>query len=518
MKKKSELTATFFGLWDSPLRAEGFGRVNSLDRTKEPDVSVEIENLIEYQRLVSFAKTSEYDVDNRERFLIDFVSNVFTEETLEKSIIPKRSIVPKTLNNVAMLYKQNPERWLAGEKDVHPDDEAYQAIARSSGLNATMKRSYYWALCTNLVMVMPRVTQTKRGPKLDYIVRTPSSFRVLLSDSGDVEKLLYSTEIYGGEVSPENAVVVWTPDEVYIRDVAGNQKPLAGNEGMVNPYGRIPAVFIQLEEDESSIYTGGAWDLTEAALRVNFYELLLQDDLMMDAMGVWLAKNMSLSESSVLSPRKVYAYESIQDVEGADIPPELANISGTPNAQLIYDMMSALAKDAAINEGISPAMLETQVRELSGRALKIMQQELLDRRANDAERMEWFERELYGITAQVVENAKRAGEWPGEVITTDEEVFQIDFSENTESDLDEDKRLKMERELVNDGILSPVDWYMRYNSDVTDEKEILDRIKKNKQLAQSLMGAGLKGSLLEMVEQLNEEPKDPEQNTLDQIQ
>lgn len=494
LKKVSELKSAFQGVWEHALRAEGFGRINAIDKVQEPDVSLEIDNLIEYQRLVSFAKASEYDVDNRERFLVDYCLPVFEESTLRNSIIPKRSFVPKILNAVAMLYKNNPQRWLEEEKA----DETYQLIVKQSKLNDAMKRVYYWALDTNLVMVMPRIVPSPRGSRLEYIVRMPNSFRVLQDNiTGEVVKLLYSAEFYGGAVSPENRVVVWTPEEVYTRDVKGQRIPLAGNEGMANPYGRIPAVFIQLETDESTIYAGGAWDLTEAALRRNMYELLLQDDMLMGAMGVWLAKNMSLSKGDVISPRKVYAYDDVQQVDGANIPPELENITGTPHAALISDMMDALFKNAAIEGGMSAAMLETQVREMSGRALRIMKEELFDRRQNDAERMEGFERELYGITAQVIEVGRESGEWSGDAIPTDAELFNVDFSENTESDLDELQRFQLEKEMVAEGLLSPVDWYMRYNTDITDTAEVEQRIAQNKAQLRKLTAA--KGGLAELI-------------------
>lgn len=489
----TELRSVFNSTWEAPLRLEGFGQSNIRDPHAPPDVSAEIESMLAYQKLVSFLRSSAYDIDNRARFLEDYVRGMFTVDSLARTIIPTRSFARKVVDNVAMLYRQNPERWLADETGALEADAAYQVMRRASKLDRAMKSAYRLAVATNLVLIRPQVVQRGGNGVPEYLTLTPNNSRVMLSDSGELEKVLYSAPYYDGGFK-EYVVVVWTPTEHYILDVHGQRKSIPSNPDNVNPYGVVPFVMCQLDRADDDVYSGGAHDLVEACLRRNFLELLLTQDVTFAATGVWITENMELDKNGgVISPNMVYAFEDIRvQGEGQPASPKVTNVTGTPHSALIDELSQSLFKQTAIEHGISPAMLETSVREMSGRALEQMQRELLDRRLHDAEVMEDVERDLYVMSRRVWEVEARAGRLRDYTpLPEDPEMFHVDFGETTNSDLDEVQRFDLEMKQVEAGLISITDMYRRYNSDMDDDAEILDRIRENRAQMRRMSSGGL---------------------------
>lgn len=488
----TELRSVFNSTWEAPLRLEGFGQSNIRDPHAPPDVSAEIESMLAYQKLVSFLRSSSYDIDNRARFLEDYVRGMFTVDSLARTIIPTRSFARKVVDNVAMLYRQNPERWLADETGTLDADAAYQVMRRASKLDRAMKSAYRLAVATNLVLIRPQVVQRGGKGVPEYLTLTTNNSRVMLSDSGELEKVLYSAPYYDGGFK-EYVVVVWTPTEHYILDVHGQRKSIPSNPDNVNPYGVVPFVMCQLDRADDDVYSGGAHDLVEACLRRNFLELLLTQDVAFAATGVWISTNMEMDKTGgVVSPNMVYAYDDVKQGEGMDMQPDLRNITGTPHSALIDELSQSLFKQTAIEHGVSPAMLETSVREMSGRALEQMQRELLDRRLHDAEVMEDVERDLYVMSRRVWEVEARAGRLKGyTALPEDPEMFHVDFGETTASDLDEVQRFDLEMKQVEAGLISIADMFRRYNSDIDDDAEILDRIRENRAQMRRMSSGGL---------------------------
>lgn len=480
LKLMSEVYAYIESVWEEPLRAEGFARSNIYDPTKPADTKDEIDSLVDYQRLVSWLGNTRYDRDNRERMLIEFVETIFSHDTLARTILPRKSFVEKVVRQLAMLYKQEPTRWLSADGELHPADMDYQSLISEADIASRGKEWYRKFVLTRCVCVRPVVRRHRGRGVLTYDVLTPNEFRVQFDENNELSKLLYQVYVEG-----EHRVAVWTRDEHYYRDVRGQRVPVGENTDMVNPYkdargnGIIPAVIIT--DDPTAIYGGGLFGLVEANLYNNFLELLQTSDIAFTALSVWVAKNMRFRSDEVLSPGRVFAFDDIRDIQGGDIAPSLENVTATPHTTDIRDLMDAVYRRAAVDEGISAAMLETQMREMSGRALREMKAELIDRRSDDADIMSDHEASIYEVTAIVANYARATNRIDLAVeLPADSEVFSIDFADEDFADLDAEKKYALEMQQVKDGLLSVVDMYRRYNADADDTEDVIEIMQRNK--------------------------------------
>jgi len=483
LRTMAELRAHFTAIWEEPLRAEGFARQNVYDATRKPDAQAELDSLVQYQKLVSSYGRTAFDMDNRERALVEFASPVFTMQSLQDTIIPRKSFVEKVVRQCSMLYKDEPVRWLANEEAVHPADGEYQSLISGASICSRGKEWYKKYVLTRCVCVRPVVRMKNGKGILAYDIMTPNEFRVMLDENNEIEKLLYQVEVDG-----EFRVAVWTRTEHYYRTVGDNTD-------MVNPYGFVPAVL--MTDDDVNIYGGGMFDLAEANLYVNFLELLQTSDIAFSALSVWVATNMGMSEGAIISPDHLYSFEDVAGDPTRALPPKLENVASVPHSQTIRDLMEQVYKRAMIGEGISAATLETQARDLSGKALREMKAELLDRWADDADIMREKEADLYYVTAIVANYARRIGRLQMDAeLPVDAELFNIDFADQSFEDLDADKRYELEKKQVQDGILAPADWFRIYNSDVDDTEDVLETMRKNRADLEAISRRAGKSSFL----------------------
>ena len=487
IRTRDELEADVRAQWEAALRVEGFGVRQVLQTAQDIDVQWELDSIVDTILLMAHIGNSRRDRENRERGLIEFVEAVFSHATLRRTIIPRRTWVPKVVRNVAMLYKQSPERWITKSEAVdEAASTALTSIYDKAHFNGMMKQAYRKFVLSRCIAIRPAV----RGGRLAFDVLHPGQFRYLLNDNDELEKFCYSMELRSDGFK-ENAVAVWTATENYILNAHGERIPVPGNDTGVNPYGVIPYVIVR----QGDGYGDGGYDLVECVNYFNFLQLLLTDDTAFAALGVWLGKNLGLMKDEGISPRTLLAFDDVAELQGKNIPPSLENISGSPQGDLLARLQEWVWKNANIAEGISPAMLETQVREMSGKALAQMKAELLERREDDAEVMESAEREVYGMTAKVLAYHRKTKEYQGDTLPEDSELFHVDFTEQETSDLTPAEELELDKSRMDLGLVSIVDVFRKTNPDVDDEEDIMEQIEKNRAQMQRLKSKGYTGGL-----------------------
>ena len=130
------------------------------------------------------------------------------------------------------------------------------------------------------------------------------------------------------------------------------------------------------------------------------------------------------------------------------------------------------------NYGISADQWSLNIQEMSGRALKIRSQALLETRQDQLPFYREFEHELFKTT-RIVNNAHFNKKIP------DAAEFSIDFGEIDFPDNPEDE-LRLDAKYLKLGLMSPGQFFMKYNPDFKDEKDaekaILENIAKLEKL------------------------------------
>jgi len=300
-----ELESWIKGKWEDALKAEGFGRF-SLSKSGKPmqDVTDELESLLDYEKLISFYESSKEKKDNRERFVIDYISPYYTLESLQEIIIDRRSIVPRIVKNVAMLYKEAAKRTIKQGEEDHPANDGYQTHIQDAMIHVQAKRWHrIYTLC-DAVAVRPAVREVDGRKRLQYDILAPNEFRVAFDANDNVHKFLHPAALYDetGGIT-EYVIVVWTDEELYYQTATGEKGTFSEHPDGVNPYGQIPWVIIS--KDGSNVYTGGLSDLVESNLKINFLSMLEMEDSAFAAISIPFGVNIlgKLDAKMKFSPR-----------------------------------------------------------------------------------------------------------------------------------------------------------------------------------------------------------------------
>ena len=349
----SEVEAGIDTLWRSVLQREGFGIIPKYDAVKTADVTAEIKNMLSYRVLTAFYERDEDAVRVRKAALADYASPHFITQSIAESILPSYTFVPKIVSNQALLYKDDATRQIDGAKA-----EDYQTVLTECQINRVMKSAMALAKLTNLISIRPVV----RDGRMALDVLTPDRFRLLLADDNTrVEKWIYEAQGVIDGV-PQWVFYVWTATEHYMLDTSGNRHAVGDNVDGVNPYGMIPAVFVQLTEG-NSWFSGGALDAVESCIEHNYWKMLSLTDGTFTAMNIPVFLNCNLPANFRLSPRRPIVVDDVRQEQGANLPPDVKIVTGTPNMEAFEAQAKAVELRAMIRAGIPPTMLSEQSRE-----------------------------------------------------------------------------------------------------------------------------------------------------------
>ena len=471
-----ELESWIAGKWQDALKSEGFGRF-SVSKQGKPiqDVTDELESLLDYERLVSFYESSKEKKDNRERFVIDFVSPYYSMESLQQIIIDRRSIVPRIVKNVAMLYKEAAQRAIMQGEEEHPQNDVYQAHLQDAMIHVQAKRWHrIYTLC-DAVAVRPAVREVDGRKRLQYDILAPNEFRVAFDANDNVHKFMHPAALYDetGGIT-EYVIVVWTNTELYYRTATGEKGTFADHPDGTNPYGQIPWVVIS--KDGSNVYTGGLSDLVESNLKINLLSMLEMEDSAFAAISIPFGVNITNKKdnSAKFSPRSLIMVETDGLTDGDK--PSLELISGTPHSEMLRNSQQDEERLASQRQGMAAFMLSDSAQELSGKAMKISMSELIESRQDDALLFEAGERRIYEKTVVVVNHEQGVPQLPMDA------EHSIDFAEQNYAD-DPVAEYDQDMQRVTDNLLSYADLYRKWiNPDAEDEEEIMQRLAEIKRV------------------------------------
>jgi hypothetical protein len=464
--------------WLGALRSEGFGRYTDKYDNPEHDASDELASLLHYERLMCFYESTPEAIENRERFVIDYIAPFYKVETLAEVIIDHRSSVKRVVRNVAMLYKQAATRRLVNaDGSEHKGNGDYQSMIRAAGIHVMAKQWHRLFCLCDAVAVRPVIRKSNGRARLEYDVLAPNGFRVALNADNEVTKFLYQVPLYDASNGiTEYVVAVWTNENHYYVTQDGEIGYFPEQPEGRNPYGVIPWVVIS--RDRANPYTGGMSDLIDSNLYINFVRSLESEDMAFAAINIPFGVNLLGKDDKEMkwSPRGGFFVQS--DLrEGVD--PKLEFVSGKSNAEMLRMVMDKEERSAMAREGLPAFMLTDNAQEMSGAAMRIALTELLEQREDDALVFEDGERRIFEATRTVVNY--EAPRTTGLVAISPDAEFTIDFAEQRFSD-DPIAQYEFDRKLVEDNLLSYIDLYrIHVNPDAEDEKEVNEKLQANRE-------------------------------------
>lgn len=457
-------------IWEAPLRVEHFGVRNPDGRI---DVEAEIAVLNGYTKLQTFFDQSEIDKLNRQRYLCEYAKPKFTNLTLNNSIIPSGSFLETILSNITMLYRKPAVRKIMSTTD----NDAYQDILHESGIDNSAKLIHKLLKLHNMIAVRPVLKNHLSRQEIQYQILTPDRFMIQLDDNDEITKLMYH-----GKRSVDNVyqdvIYVFTNDNHYYLDVHGNKYSIPGNDDMINPYGVIPFTVMTLDK---GYFSGGAYDIVEAVLKYNYYDMLLVQEITDATANIAVFNFDPNRKVNSVSPHDLFIVDAMNNDTQKD--PKITFASSTPFIEEILKVQNDIYKKISTDYGIPTyRLVSDKPTELSGKALREIYRPLEEKRLEDAEIMRAYERELAYKTALVAYVESKAHRYtlskpidPNSVYDN----FTIDFYE---PDYENDPLASLEYDIKRraENLISHYDIVRKHNQDIRTDEEAAKFVANNK--------------------------------------
>lgn len=489
-------------LWKDVLEAEGVGLLDLQNR--KLNTKYEINNMYNALKRMCFFESTDDDIVYRKAFVLDRIGKTHDIDEVERDYeVPAYTFGRKATTLLLKLYESGLSRSVRTE-DKETDDKLTELLDQyiaDTNIHAMAIEYYKQARASGcaVVSVMHEDLEGRDTIRLMFNSRPSSEFRLVYDNEGKVEKYLFATRrIVDGE--EQNVIEIWTDTERYGRDVFGKRFEIEGG----NPYGFIPIVVMR--DNKRYPYGEGMNDLVNECLTYNYQRFLQEVDSTYAAMNYTLLTNTSVGDGEAtgnvdivtvegkeprsrsasnavrLSPRSVIAIERVQT---EDVPPAIDIVSGEPHSVVLMDMADRIKMEALKNEGVSPAVLSDSVPELSGKAMQILDKELLTRREQDSTVFKQYEQELCVVIAKIANIADSAG------LPERPELYNIDFVEPYYADQTPTEEYDLAWRMYRDGVISLVDLIQKYNPEITDNESALEFVKTNKSFQKRLAAMGM---------------------------
>jgi hypothetical protein len=359
----------------------------------------------------------------------------FASDSLQQVPPFVQSCVPRFAKARMMLYKENPDRMIAGEINEDYKDVAYK-------LNTKTKE--FAELTWLLGCCWFKSRYDERKERLEYEV-LPNVKEYYFY--GESEPYGYSYEIEGN--ATDKRYVFWSENREGVAgmhfefDDKGKRYALEGNEDMVNPYGINPI--------SRAMFSKSSYDVTRAALHI----------------GIAMTE-IALSTRFRLGQPVFTGIEEGQGklksgVDKALILPEGASFNyASPGGSLneMIDAVKAMANQTAENNQLRIRWGESGGNAPSGEALRILEIENLEARKSDESLFREWEHSRYEIDRAILETHG--------VINLSED-YAIDFGEVSYPMSPQEERAWLDWKMAK-GIMSKKDLLLYFNPDMTDEE------------------------------------------------
>jgi len=352
------------------------------------------------------------------------------------------SCVPRFAKARMMLYKEAPQRLIAGEIN---EDYNNLTFKLNSKTREFAELSWLLGKCW-----FKTIYNTKKE-RLEYEI-LPQVHEYFIE--GEREPYGYSYEIESTERNKR--FVFWSEDRENVKgmhfefDDRGHRFPVYGNEDMINPYGINPITKVD--------FNSNAYDVTRASLHIA-----------MAMTEIALGVRFKLGQPVFIGVEEGQS-KLKSGVDNAIILPHEASFKyESPDADLneLIEAVKLMANTTAENHQLRIRWGESIGNAPSGEALKILEIENLESRKSDESLFREWELERYNVDKVILETHNK-------VILSDDYI--VDFGEVSYPMSAKEEREWLDWKLSK-GIMSQKELLLYFNPDMS-EIEIEDKLNK----------------------------------------
>jgi len=331
----------------------------------------------------------EYLLDFYEGYSEQYIEKYFQSESLRQVPIFSQNLTRRVCALRGLSFKRPPRAYV---------DPQYEKYVNMPGLNAT--RRQLERLTFLLGTMAYRSRWSDRNQRVEHEVLP--FFEPLFLDSGDPEPfgIMYPIQYHGLQRGMnELTYAVWTEDrpgfqgQHYLINTEG--KVTSVNSNNINPYGRMPVVFVHRENPCRDWFTADASDVVRAdlSLSVGMTETALC--VRLGAIGVKYISNVDNESRVELGVDKIlYLPENST----------MGMIGPTADLNQIIQSLRFMTEATLQNNHIRVKFLDAKGNSPSAASLKLQDIELTDERASSLEDT-WrpFEHERFEVDKRIIE-------------------------------------------------------------------------------------------------------------------
>jgi tRNA uridine 5-carbamoylmethylation protein Kti12 len=425
-----------------------------------------------------------------ESYLIDALSITYDIDDISEMQLNYVNIVKKLVNQIAVIYKKQPDRYLANEDGERNEDWTnYYLEMLPDDIENKDKTANRYGLLFDTVL-----TQVYFDNGIKYRVHPSQNINVKVDDE-DTQKI--KILMYDKYFNDELYTIVFTDTEHYKLDQDGNPVSFKGNENNKNSFGVIPFARWITGQFEN-LWGEGMTDAVNVNEQINFLlTKLVNRDIVLGTEGVTLAVNCGLKKkvieedgTTTSTLRKVRVGRKhpivVENLKSDDQPARVEHIAFTSHIQEIKDTIDWYIKLIALTKGLNPNSFLAETQATSGYSKIIDSMEQLEFREDMLASARLYEQERFEITRKV--NNYYAGTKEGTAAKLkaipDNLELVVDFAEieipRTSQEIRDDRQFEFDKDLS-----TPKDWLKKNNPDLTDE-EAEEKLIENKKFNDSL--------------------------------
>lgn len=409
--------------------------------------------------------------DDWEDILESTLSSQFHKDNYAKIKLLKnttQNILRKVVDDVSVVYKIAPVREYGENEKI---GEIYQYLE----IDEFMKRVNQYGFLLNDVLI--RVGWDQENQKVTLDLHTPANTSIIQRDNypEQAAAVYYEVEYIDTEFNPTKFNVFWSDFEHFLFDEKGIiYSPTEDNQEKINPYGQLPFVIVHMKPFPGMFWNTSLKNDIVSGTVITGFKRTLKD---------YLFKHSSFKQPVINADNiDKIPNELLHDVASAwKIQGQNANVSLLDFTANFSELSKTIQED--INAflstyGLSVDMFAVSPSEASGRALQIKNRGLQEIREAQIPIFRRVEKQLFDMI-RIVYN------WHSSSSQIPELDFSIDFAElETYTDPMEERK-QFEWDLKR-GVISPGQFYMAFNPDVTDaetaEKIMAENLKKYKDM------------------------------------
>jgi len=409
-------------------------------------------------------------------------------DRLKLNINKSQNILKRVINEISTIYKAEAQR-TTGDKL----NDRYQEILKESYLDVKLKKVNRYTNLLNECLLKPTI----RKGRFCFDIITPNICFVFQDEDDPTlaKGICYQISYVNTRGRSDVDWHFWGIDEgageyVLFDKNFRPKKTIYGDDGEKGPYpyltkekeAVLPFVTFHRDSPDYTFWdqdTGG--DLYNAGVRAHVKMTMLD----------YYFKTCSFKQVYIIGDTSKMPQDQVMDPisplscpagEGA----EIGVLDIQNNMKQLQDALAYNINTVVNNYGISADQF-TLVGEMSGRALKIRNRALMEIREEQIPLFRQYEWELFSVI-RIVNNAWAGGGGLKKKLIPWELEFAVDFGEiGFPEDPKEERQLDMMD--LKSGLLSPGQFYMKYNPDITDEDEaekaLFENLKKLREATES---------------------------------